>query len=210
MKYDGILFDLDGTLWDAAEPIARSWRIALQDIPDVEHLPTLAELKSVMGMTAVPLVEKLFPYLSTERGLELFERCCQVENEYLRKNGGRLYDGIETVLKELSKKVPLFIVSNCNKGYIPAFLEAHGLSSYFKDWECSGETGLQKCENIQLVVQRNQLKAPVYIGDTEIDRDAAAKANVPFLHAGYGFGKVSEALHAKTPLELLTLLEQDF
>ena len=207
MKYDGILFDLDGTLWDAAEPTAISWQLALKDIPDVKRPPTVKELECVMGMTAVPLMAKLFPYLSTERGLELFELCCQVENEYLREHGGRLYEGIEALLTELSAKAPLFIVSNCNKGYIPAFLEAHRLASYFKDFECSGETGLQKGENIQLVVQRNHLKKPVYIGDTEIDRDAAKQAGVPFLHAGYGFGTVPDAIHAETPLRLLSLLE---
>ena len=36
MKYDGILFDLDGTLWDATEAIAVSWAQALRDAPDVE------------------------------------------------------------------------------------------------------------------------------------------------------------------------------
>lgn len=28
MKYDGILFDLDGTLWDSTEAVAASWEIA--------------------------------------------------------------------------------------------------------------------------------------------------------------------------------------
>ncbi len=208
MKYDGILFDLDGTLWNATEAIAESWRLALADAPDIQRPPTVAELESVMGMTAVPLMAKLFPHLSTERGLELFERCCEVEKEHLRKSGGKLYEGIETVLSELSQKVPLFIVSNCNDGYISCFLEAHDLFSYFKDWECSGVTGLEKGENIRLIAERNHLRRPVYIGDTEIDKNAAEQAGVPFLHAGYGFGKVPGVPCAKTPLQLLSLLEE--
>ncbi len=28
MKYDGIIFDMDGTLWDSAENVARSWDLA--------------------------------------------------------------------------------------------------------------------------------------------------------------------------------------
>ena len=31
MKYDGLLFDLDGTLWDATENIRTSWNIAIKD-----------------------------------------------------------------------------------------------------------------------------------------------------------------------------------
>lgn len=32
---------------------------------------------------------KLYPHLSKERHMELFDRCCQVENTYLREHGGR-------------------------------------------------------------------------------------------------------------------------
>ena len=39
MKYDGILFDLDGTLWDATEAIRVSWAMALESAPDVEAPP---------------------------------------------------------------------------------------------------------------------------------------------------------------------------
>ena len=206
MKYDGILFDLDGTLWNATESIWESWKLALKDVPDVERPPTVQELEGVMGMTPEALMKTLFPYLSTERGLELFDRCCEVENAYLRQHGGVLYEGLEEMLSTLSQAVPLFIVSNCNDGYISCFLEAHKLEKYFRDWECNGVTGLQKWGNIQLVVERNHLERPVYVGDTVIDRDAAEKAGVPFIHAGYGFGKVEGAVSAGSPLKLLELL----
>ena len=116
MKYDGILFDLDGTLWNATKSIWESWKLALKDVPDVERPPTVQELEGVMGMTPETLMKTLYPYLPKERGLELFERCCEVENEYLRKNGGVLYKGLEEMLRTLSEIVPLFIVSNCNDG----------------------------------------------------------------------------------------------
>ncbi|MGI6256079.1 MAG: HAD family hydrolase [Acutalibacter sp.] len=207
MKYDGILFDLDGTLWDATDAIAVSWAQALKDAPDVDQLPTREQLESVMGMTAEDLMATLFPKLTKERHLELFDRCCQVENIYLREHGGKLYPRMEETLTQLSEKLPLFIVSNCNKEYIPCFLDAHQLHAYFQDWECIGRTGLPKGENIRLVAQRNQLQRPVYIGDTAMDQDAAEKAGVPFLHAAYGFGKVTGAPEIQEPQELLQLLE---
>ncbi len=206
MKYDGILFDLDGTLWNATESIAKSWELALQGEPDIPRPPTVKELEGVMGMTAEQLMKTLFPQLSPQRGLELFDKCCEVENDYLQEHGGILYDGIEDVLKELSQKLPLCIVSNCNKEYIPCFLQAHGLASYFRDWECIGRTGLQKWENIQLVARRNRLASPVYIGDTILDQEAAKKAGVPFFHAAYGFGQVPGSIEVEKPRDLLKMI----
>lgn len=207
MRYDGVLFDLDGTLWNATGAICESWKIALADAPDVDRSPTVAELEGVMGMTAESLTATLFPHLSEERRLALFDRCCQVENDYLRKHGGILYDGLEETLRELSAKLPLCIVSNCNAEYIPCFLEAHRLGPYFKDWECIGRTGKQKWENIRLVAQRNGIRRPVYVGDTGMDKAAADKAGVPFIHAAYGFGEVPGVLTIHSPKELPALLE---
>lgn len=206
MKYDGILFDLDGTLWNATEAIAESWKRALADAPDIKAPPTIAQLEGVMGMTAERLMATLFPGISEKRGAELFERCCEVENDYLRRHGGKLYEGMEDTLKILSEKLPLFVVSNCNREYISCFLDAHGLNRYFQDWECIGRTGLQKWENIKLVMERNQIATPVYVGDTEMDHEAAEKAGVPFIHAAYGFGQVPGTEKIHKPADLLRLL----
>lgn len=207
MRHDGVLFDLDGTLWNATEAIAASWRIALEDEPDIEREPTIQELESVMGMPPEQLATTLFPALSLSRAMELFDKCCEVENDYLRTHGGKLYPGVEEMLEKLSQKLPLAVVSNCNLEYIPCFLEAHKLGARFRDWECIGRTGLPKWENIRLVAQRNHLNAPLYVGDTILDKEAADKAGVPFLHAAYGFGKVPGAEHIQSPLDLLAYLD---
>ena len=206
MKYDSILFDLDGTLWDATEALEISWAMALKDAPDVEAPPTREQLEKVMGMTAEDLMAALYPKLSPKRHMELFERCCQVETDYLREHGGRLYPRMEETLKQLSQRLPLFIVSNCNTEYIPSFLDGHKLHQFFQDWECIGRTGKPKGENIRLIVERNGLQRPVYVGDTVLDQEAAAQAGVPFLHAAYGFGKVEGAPELRSPLELLDLV----
>ena len=93
-------------------------------------------------------------------------------------------------LAALSARCPLFLVSNCQDGYIEAFFQAHGLGRYFTDYENPGRTGLPKADNIALVAERNGLRRPLYIGDTQGDYDAASKAGVPFLHAAYGFGRI--------------------
>ena len=39
-------------------------------------------------------------------------------------------------------------------------------------------------------MDRNNIKQAVYVGDTQGDCDASRLANVPFIFASYGFGKV--------------------
>lgn len=190
MQYDGIIFDLDGTLWDSSAEIQKSWGDVLAMQPDITRLPTKEELESVMGLGAEELTEKLFPYLPLERRLEIFDLCAEYECAYLSIHGAKLYPHIVETLAALSKTHPLFIVSNCADGYIQSFLKAHDTAKYIRDFECIGRTGKPKSENIRLIVERNGLQSPVYVGDTQWDCDAATAAGVPFIFAAYGFGHV--------------------
>ena len=76
-----------------------------------------------------------------------------------------------------------------------------------RDFECIGRTGKPKSENIRLIIERNGLKAPVYVGDTQWDFDAATAAGVPFIFAAYGFGHVENTPRIAAPAELPALVE---
>lgn len=190
MKYDGIIFDLDGTLWDAVEEGHLVLLEYLKTQPDVTHLPTIEEYAGVMGLGMDDLAEKLFPYLSYERRMQVFDEDFKLECEYLAEHGAKLYPHMHETLKKLSETHTLCIVSNCDNGYIQAFLKAHNMAQYFTDYECMGSTGKPKADNITLVVEHNHLKAPVYVGDTVWDYNSATQAGVPFIFAAYGFGNV--------------------
>ena len=117
---------------------------------------------------------------------------CETEQAYLEEHGGILFPKLEETLKRLSQKYKLFIVSNCQDGYIQCFFKAHKLNKYFLDYECWGVTGLSKGENNKIIMERNQLKGPIYVGDTNGDAEAAKVAGIPFVFARYGFGNVEE------------------
>ena len=192
----GILFDLDGTLWDSAEGVAASWNLALERMNRPERM-TEEYVHSVMGKTMDVIAQMTFPNEQPEEAERIMDVCLNTENEYLREHGGRLYDGLEDTLKALKGKgFFLAIVSNCQEGYIEAFLEYHGLGKYFDDTENFGHTRRGKGENIRLVAERNHLDAAVYVGDTMGDWEAAMEAGVSFLHASYGFGTVPEGTRA--------------
>ncbi|MBU5487436.1 HAD family hydrolase [Clostridium sp. MSJ-8] len=192
MKIDSIIFDLDGTLWDSSENVVNSFNEVLEKCDDIKKLITVEDMKSVMGMLLDDIAKKFWPYLTDERRDEVQKACTSNEVKYLEKHGGILFEGLEETLKILSEKYKLFIVSNCQVGYIEAFYKSHGLEKYFTDYENPGRTGLSKGENIKLVIERNNLKKPVYVGDTNGDYLATKVAGIPFIHAKYGFGKIED------------------
>ena len=185
--FDGILFDLDGTLWNSSAEVTASWNIVLQR-EGVDRPPfTDADIAGVMGLTLPDIAARLLPALPRERAV--IDACCEEEIIYLAAHGASVYPTSEE-LAALAARYPLFVVSNCQAGYIEAFYEGTGLGGYFKDFESAGNTGLPKWDNIALVVKRQGLKRPVYVGDTDWDYQAARRAGVPFIHAAYGFGQV--------------------
>ncbi|HKL99374.1 MAG TPA: HAD family hydrolase [Mobilitalea sp.] len=192
--HDSIIFDLDGTLWDSTQGVTTAYNIVLKEkYPEVTDTVTAEKLKGLFGLLLDEIGIRLFQSVSREKALQVIKDCCDYENEYLAITGGTLYDGLEDTLKELHQKYKLFIVSNCQAGYIETFFKANpSLEQYFSDYECPGRTGKHKADNIKLVVERNQLNNPIYVGDTQGDANAAKAAGVPFVYARYGFGDVKE------------------
>ncbi|EGW40235.1 hypothetical protein DOT_1880 [Desulfosporosinus sp. OT] len=55
-----------------------------------------------------------------------------------------------------------------------------------------GLTGLSKGETNKIIMARNDLKKPIYVGDTHGDAQSAKVAEVLFVYASYGFGEVED------------------
>jgi phosphoglycolate phosphatase len=201
IKADGVIFDLDGTLWNATENIARSWNQVL--LEEGYAAKSAEELKGCMGLPMGELFARLFPGVESGKIERLAEKLYAAENAYMEKHGGVLYTGLEETLQALKGKYLLAVVSNCQAGYIEAFFKAHGLGKYFTDFESLGGTGLLKAGNIRLVAERNHLKYPVYVGDIQGDCDSAHEAGAAMVYAAYGFGSVAGAegvIHSITEL----------
>ena len=192
MKKKAVIFDLDGTLWDAAETIAPAWNDWCA-AHGVERRFTPADCRSSCGKTLPEIARFVFPEADPAWAEWVVNGCCDAECIPLAKHGGRLYPGVEDVLERLHAEYFLAVVSNCGLGYIEAFFSGNQTGIYFDDYENAARTGLSKGENIRLVMARNGIERAVYVGDTEGDRQAALRAGVPFIHAAYGYGQVRGA-----------------
>ncbi len=189
----GILFDVDGTLWDSAPQVTEAWNEILASHADAERSITVEDMYNYMGRPMDEISRMMLPHLEDGRRWEIMEQCMEYENQYLEKHPGVMYPGVIQVLKELSGDYPLYIVSNCQDGYIQVMIKDCGLETLIEDFESYGRTGRPKGENIRLVVERNQLDRAIYVGDTAMDGQAARMAGIPFVHAAYGFGTAEEA-----------------
>jgi phosphoglycolate phosphatase len=187
---DGIIFDVDGTLWDSTDTVAKSWNQAIAEHSDLQMTVDAQMLVGLFGKTMQEIWQALFPNLSTEEQTRLGLQCFAYENALLETEPGTLYPGVYETLKELSTRHKLFIVSNCQCGYIEVFLKTSGLSEYITDHLCFGETNLPKGQTIRKLMEKHHLDDVVYVGDTLGDYYACLEADVPFLHVTYGFGKV--------------------
>jgi len=188
----GLIFDMDGTLWDSSANVAASWTEKIRelnyDLPDI----TQEDVMRVMGLTMDKIADILFSSLSKEERMELLRQCCEHENDYLRRHGGVLYPELEQTFIRLKETYHLYIVSNCQSGYIEAFLDYYGFGKYFDDIECYGNNLFEKGDNIALLCKRNKLDQAWYIGDIQGDYDATMKAGLDFIHAAYGFGTIAQ------------------
>ena len=142
MKDTLLLFDLDGTLWDSAGPVAESWNEVFQREDPSLPLLTVDDIHSVMGMTMKEIGQTLYPDFRSNRRDAIFDECCTYEVEYLRTHCGTLYPDFRSAMEALrALGFELAIVSNCQCGYIDAFLSSSGARDIFLDYEEWGRNG---------------------------------------------------------------------
>lgn len=189
-----IIFDVDGTLWDSTEVVAQAWNKAIAEVGKSKTVVSSDILKKEFGKTMKVIADNLFQDADEAAKELIMQKCCHYEHEALEENeSDLLYPDVAETIKELAKENNLYIVSNCQSGYIELFMKKAGIASYIKDWECFGDTGKVKGENIKLLMERNALTKAVYVGDTQGDYEATVLAGIPFIFAAYGFGNVEKS-----------------
>jgi phosphoglycolate phosphatase len=188
LRWDAVIFDLDGTLWDSRAACAIGWNTALKQRAINYRTITPQDIGAIMGLTHQEISDRTFTELTPKEREGIIAHCFDEEVIELRRNGATLFPGVREGLQTLAKHYPLYLISNCDHPYLEAFFEWSKLAFLFKDFETHGRTTLSKAENIKLVCARNKLRSPVYIGDTAKDQLSARLAGIDYIHVDYGFG----------------------
>ena len=56
----GIILDMDGTVWDSSENVAKSWTVKIHDAGYADKTITRDDIKNVMGKTMDVIADILF------------------------------------------------------------------------------------------------------------------------------------------------------
>lgn len=185
---DSLIFDMDGTLWDAVDSYAVIWNKTLDQVGIPHETVTRDHLLSLMGSYLDDILAQLVP--DAIQRTRLLELVMKNEAEMMPELGGTLYPSVKELIPELATKYRLFMVSNCGAEGLPNFVQYNRLQPYFVDLLSHGGTHRSKADNIATLIEKYNLRCPVYIGDTQGDADQARMAGVPMIHAAYGFGDV--------------------
>lgn len=211
MKYESLILDIDGTLWDSRALVAEGYNLQLAAEGLERYFVDAERLKALFGKVMTEIADNMFPDLPEDRRYALMDRCAERENRFLRENECAVgYPGIGEALSCLAERHRLFIVSNSQCGYPELCIGKLGLKPYITGHLCFGDTGTDKGTTIRTLMEKFSISSAAYVGDTEGDRQAAEKAGIDFLWAAYGFGTVTScAEKLDSPMDLIRLEREE-
>lgn len=190
MKYQHILFDLDGTLTDSAEGITKSAAYALKHF-NIE----VTDLKSLEKFIGPKLQDSFMEFYNfseeqAERASELFqERFARIG-----KFENKLYPGIKELLEKLKNSGrKLYVATSKPVFYSKEILDHFSISQYFEDISGAELDGSKshKEEVIGRILTQNKITPSgqvVMVGDRKFDVIGAKANQIPVVGVLYGFG----------------------
>lgn len=190
-KPDSIIFDMDGTLWDAVDTYVASWNEGFI-VENIKKVISRKDIDYMMGWEKHKALNHMLPDLNDDDQEKVYKTVNEIRSQLIPKMGGILYPGVKEGLSELSKKYKLFIVSNCPAKVINQFMDWAEISHLITDHMAFGINSMPKHHNIKIIIEKHSLKSPIYVGDTNLDALESRKAGVPFVFVEYGFGNTED------------------
>ena len=205
MKYNFVIWDVDGTLLDTREGLVAAYRYAL----DVLKLPAKSDEKicSYIGPTPQTVFKTRF-------GLndEPAQQAANIFRERYKTHDllkAHVYDGVYDVMERLQKNnVKQAIATNKRQDYATEICQHFGFDKYcFPIVGADNENKLTKADLIRRCLETlnvTNLSEAVMIGDTQCDKTAAETVGIDFIGVNYGFGfknvdgycgQISSAIH---------------
>lgn len=192
MKYELILFDLDGTLVDSSSGVIKSIEYTI----DVLNLPQLSteEKRSLVGLPIFDSFKKIYKMsdFEAEYATKIFRDIYKSDFLY----DAILYKNIfSTLVKLRSHKYKLAIASYKKDDYCKLLLKYLKIDKMFECIQGSDSNNkLLKLEIMQKCIAKFNvnLNKILMVGDTTHDAFGSEKLGIDFIGVSYGFGNKDE------------------
>lgn len=193
IRYNNVLFDLDGTLTDPKIGITKSVQYALAKAGIEE-----TDLNRLIPFIGPPLHESFMTYYSFSEA-QAWE-AVNAYREYFKVNGiyeNQRYEGIPELLTNLQQQGRrLFVATSKPIVFAHIVIDHFDLAPYFTavyGSELDG-TRADKGDLIRYVLDTEQLtpENTIMIGDRKHDIIGAQKNNIACIGVGYGYGSTNE------------------
>ncbi len=194
IKY--VLFDLDGTITEPFEGITKSVSYSLDRFGI-----KISDRSRLKGFIGPPLKASYMKYFNFSE--EDAEKAVQFYREYYSVKGMydcELYEGIEKLLAEMSKKYKLVLATSKPQLFAEKILEKFDIRKYF--FHIVGATFddkiSEKSDVIKKVISDLNISPQdaIMIGDRCFDTDGAKENGMYSLGVTYGYGVKEEFVNA--------------
>jgi phosphoglycolate phosphatase len=191
MRYQAVLFDLDGTLCDTA----LDFTLALNRLLAEENRPhlSLTQVRNQVSNGGLALIQMAFPDIEDEAArLSLRNRLIAFYAMHITWHT-RLYAGIDLVLAQLSQcNTPWGIITNKPEGLAHQIMKGLNLADFPPHSIVGGDTlAFAKPHPAPLLLAAEQCnvqpKNCIYIGDHRRDIEAAHAAGMVPIAVSYGY-----------------------
>ncbi|MEQ8197887.1 MAG: HAD family hydrolase [Clostridiaceae bacterium] len=198
MKYEYILFDLDGTLTDSAIGITNSVMYALN-----KYGIEVSDRSELYRFVGPPLSDSFENFYGFSR--EDAKEAVEYYREYYREKGifeNLVYDGCENLLKTLKDNdMTLAVATSKPEVFARQILEHFNMAKYFTYIAGSNLDGtrVKKGEVIRYALEScniTDLSKTIMIGDREHDIIGAKEAGIHSIGVLFGYGDRDELMTA--------------
>jgi phosphoglycolate phosphatase len=194
-----IFYDLDGTLVDTREDIARSANHMLRqmEVPELSH----EEISSYVGHGVFQLISGC---LKTEDKKRV-EKGIKIYRDYYSKHmldHSKLFPGVLENL-EAFKSCPKIVLTNKPNPYSKDLLKALRIADFFEEIIGGGDPGYPKKPDPSAIFAMQKrfsvlASESLFVGDSEVDIETARNAGIPVVVITHGFSGL-EALESAAP-----------
>ena len=220
-NFSGIIFDLDGVIYDITEAINKAVEDAIEkynlNVNKDEIMQEIAHLIEEIQNYPVPQIilnsYNLLKEVNALKGLKYFKKmriAIFLFNQFNKyREEAKIFEGIDEIISKLSKKVKLAILTNNKSTYAEEVLEKFNLTDYFETIIGFNEVTEVKPspEGILKILDRWKLKPSetIFIGDMTTDIIAGKAANVKMICVASGLAQKETLMEQKPDILLDTV-----